>query len=178
MDTTQTLVVDADVYLDLIAGGLLRGLFRLPYTVLAPIIPCREAFGAAADTLMALGAREMAVDGATLALAAALGRRHPAYARGTRGQRGPGRAGCCLLAFAFRTNSLLVSGDRFLAAAAEAEGVPREDTLWIAEQLVIRGLIAPDTAADAYRSMHRAGRHLPWTQAERQLRRLMEETKQ
>ncbi|MGH8237518.1 MAG: hypothetical protein ACREXP_10920 [Steroidobacteraceae bacterium] len=63
----------------------------------------------------------------------------------------------------------LVTGDRRLRAAAQAEGLHLLGTLTLMEQLSEHSIARVEEIRSAYERMRRAGRRLPWDEVERQL---------
>ena len=66
----------------------------------------------------------------------------------------------------------LLTGDRNLRVAAEGEGIEVHGTLWVAERLVVAGVVSVDELRDAYAKMRASERRLPWAEVDRQLKRL------
>ena len=90
----------------------------------------------------------------------------------TKVHRRPGRIDLLALALAEQEGCALLTGDRHLRAAAEAEGVEVHGTLWLAEQAITAGALLPAELRELYRRMRDAGRRLPRQEVEAQLRRL------
>jgi hypothetical protein len=86
--------------------------------------------------------------------------------------RRPSRIDLTALALAEQEHGILVTGDRHLRLAAEAERVEVRGTLWLARRLVEERVITVAALRDAYGRMRETGRRLPWTEVERQLEEL------
>jgi predicted nucleic acid-binding protein len=156
------LVSDTNILLDWEDGGRLEVLFALGATLVVPDVLLAEELADRAERLTSLGlqARPLGPDG--IVRAAVLARTH----------RRPGRIDLLALALAEQEGCPLLTGDRDLRAAAEAEGVAFHGTLWLAEVAVTAGALAPRELRTVYRRMRDAGRRLPWKEVEAQLRRL------
>lgn len=85
--------------------------------------------------------------------------------------RGPSVNDLFALVLAQSLDCPLLSGDRQLSAAAEAEGVEVRGTLWLVETLVLARLINAERAAEAYEAMRHDGSRLPWDEIDVQVRR-------
>jgi hypothetical protein len=85
--------------------------------------------------------------------------------------RGPSINDLFALALARSMNCPLLSGDRSLRIAAEAEHVEVRGTLWLVDILLRSGRIGVDRATEAYRAMREDGSRLPWGEVEAQIKR-------
>ena len=63
----------------------------------------------------------------------------------------------------------LLTGDKDLKAAAEAENIKVRGTLWLVNEMVQAGKITVHIARNAYQLMRAHGRKLPWDMAEQML---------
>jgi predicted nucleic acid-binding protein len=63
----------------------------------------------------------------------------------------------------------LLTGDKALKAAADAENVEVHGTLWLITEMVRQGRISTQVTRGAYHRMRSNGRRLPWDKAERLL---------
>jgi predicted nucleic acid-binding protein len=66
----------------------------------------------------------------------------------------------------------LLTGDKDLREAAEAEGVEVRGTLWLVTEMVRSQKISAQVARAAYQRMRDSGRRLPWELAEQMLAEL------
>lgn len=89
--------------------------------------------------------------------------------------RKPSRLDLAALALAEQEGCPLLSGDRHLREAAEAERVEVHGTLWLAERLVRAKLVSLSELTRGYARMKDAGRRLPWDAVDQQLARLRAE---
>lgn len=156
------LVSDTNILLDWEDGGRLDVLFALGSTLAVPDVLLAEELSDRAERLVGLGLQVRSLGSEGIVRAAALMRVH----------RKPSRMDLLALALAQQELCPLLTGDRDLRAAAEAEGVAVHGTLWVAERAVVGGVLTPAELRAVYRHMRDAGRRLPWRECEVQLRRL------
>jgi len=160
----QALVIsDANILIDMEAGGLLRPMFRLDYRFAVPDVSFDIELRQFHPGLIRLGLRRMELSGESVRYIETLA--SDARARGV------GRYDLFALALARQENCLLLTGDTLMRTLAEDEGREVHGTLWLVEQMVSAGLIKPKRARQAYDAMQTAGRRLPWEEVEEQLRR-------
>lgn len=79
----------------------------------------------------------------------------------TRIYRRPSPEDLSLLVVAKRENMLLITDDKALRLASEAEGIEVHGTLWILDQLVALGVVESEHAYRALRAMEEAGGRFP-----------------
>lgn len=156
------LISDANIFIDFEEGGLLRELFALPERVGVPDILFEDELRAQHEHLLQHGLLLFELGSAAVERTVELTARY----------RHPSRLDVAALALAEQERCPLLTGDRHLRVAAEAEGVEVRGTLWLAERLVVEGIITVDQLTEAYDRMKAASRRLPWSDVERQLRRL------
>ena len=127
----RLIVTDANIIIDLSAGGLLELLFRLPDVELCvPDILYVNELAANYGQLPALGLQVVPMDGPAIAEADALGPKHRQLSAND----------CLAFVLARRTNATLLTGDRRLREVAERAGVQVHGTLWATEQMLTRKL--------------------------------------
>lgn len=156
------LVSDTNILLDWDEGGRLEVLFAIGATLAVPDALLGEELDDHADRLRALGLQARVLRSEGVVRAAALAMVH----------RRPGRIDLLALALAEQEACPLLTGDRHLRSAAEAEGVTVHGTLWLAERAVETGALTIEELGEVYQRMRDAGRRLPWREVEAQLRRL------
>ena len=156
------LIRDTNILLDWEDGGRLDALFSLGATLAVPDLLLAEELADRADRLRALGLVVRPLGAAGIGRAAALARKH----------RKPSRIDLLALALAEQERCPLLTGDRDLRVAAEAEGVVVHGTLWLAEQAVAVGALPATALREVYRRMWATGRRLPWKTVDAQLRRM------
>ncbi len=158
----RLVVTDANVIIDLAAGALLEDMFRLPEVEFCvPDILYVEELAERYGVLPALGLTVMTQPAEDVARVEQLRARF----------RGPSVNDLFALVLAQSLDCPLLSGDRQLRAAAEAEGVEVRGTLWLVETLVRAQLINAGRASAAYEAMRQDGSRLPWDEVDAQIRR-------
>lgn len=79
------------------------------------------------------------------------------------------------LALAKQEGCPLLTGDQDLKAAAQAEDVPVNGTVWLLQMMVENHLLSVDEAITALTLMKESKRRLPWADAERILNGLRQD---
>jgi predicted nucleic acid-binding protein len=153
------LVGDANIFIDFAATELTPLLFRLDDELLVPDILYEEELAAVHSHLLELGLQTRPMTGEHVDQAMQLQKKYS----------GPSTNDLLALTLAQSIACPLVSGDRRLRTAAQAEGVEVIGTLALVGRLVERNLINVDQAEQAYTAMKKANRRLPWTEVEAQL---------
>jgi len=160
----QALVIsDANILIDMEAGGLLHPMFRLDYQFSVPDVLFEVELRQHHPGLIRLGLRRMELTGESVRYVETLA--SDARAKGV------ARYDLFALALSRQENCLLLTGDTLMRTLAEDEGREVHGTLWLVEQMVCMGLIKPKRARQAYDAMRKADRRLPWEEVEEQLRR-------
>lgn len=154
------LVHDANVLIDLNEGGLLQALFRAPWRIVTPNALFHRELEASHAEFIELGLELLEVDGEWVL-------RSTQWAQAYRQTSAMDRL---CLALALQENCPLVTGDRRLQKAAQAEGCPVHGTLWLVEGLIDQRLVTTRQALMAYDAMEQAGRRLPFGRARQRLR--------
>ncbi len=153
------LISDANILIDMDVGGLLAPMFSMEYRFAVPDVLYVYELEPQHIGLLDLGLESMTLDADAVANVMTLTRRYPR----------PGRIDLFALALAAAEACPLLTGDKDLRAAAEAEGVEVCGTLWLVTEMVRTGKISTTVARAAYQRMRDSGRRLPWDQAERML---------
>ena len=160
----STLVIsDANVLLDMDAGGLLEPMFRLGLRFAAPDVLIARELQREEARLRDLGLRVLEVrsEGVkymeTLAADAA--------------SRGVGRLDLFAVALCRQENGTLLTGDARLRVLAERESLEVHGTLWLVDTLIAARRIRAPRVRRSYAAMREVGRRLPWDEVERQIRK-------
>lgn len=161
----QLLISDANILIDLEEGQLIELMFQLPYQFSIPDILFVEELEDEHAALLGYGLQLAELSSVTMTYALEL---IPRYSKASRND-------CFALALASQENCTLLTGDRELKKAAEAEAVVVSGTIWLIEQMIHQGLINVDQARQAYQNMRAAGRRLPWAIAEAILNEIEEQ---
>lgn len=152
-------ISDANVLIDLDEAELLPAFFSLPDRFAVPDVLFYEELADQHPSLPEMGLLLLSLSGDSVLESVRL---VGLYAK-------PSRIDLLALALAKQEGSPLVTGDRRLREAANAEGVTVHGTLWVMERLVSAGRVTVEEAESAYRRMREAGSRLPWDEVEAQL---------
>lgn len=155
----QVLISDANILIDLEEGLLLDQIFALPFVFKIPDVLFVEELSDQHGHLLGLGLQLGELNGDSLMHVFELRDQYPK----------PSSNDCFALALAKQENCPLVTGDRNLRRAAEAEQVEVYGTLWLVERLVENETINKTQAHAAYERMEERGRRLPWNEAHQRI---------
>ena len=160
----RLLISDANILIDMNAGGLLRPMFQLDATFAVPNFLFEEELRGHHPELLRLGLKSLELQEQAVKYADQLVRRHIAL--------GASINDLLALALAWQEKCPLLTGDARLRDVGKQESVEVHGTLWLVGQMVdARVIVARQTTA-AYRKMQEAGRRLPWDEVEEQLHKL------
>jgi predicted nucleic acid-binding protein len=149
------LISDANILIDMDTGGLLAPTFNMEYRFAVPDVLYHDELMEQHAGLLDMGLEAMTMDGDLVARVGQLAQRY----------RRPGRNDLFALALAAHQECPLLTGDKDLRAAAEAEAVEVRGTLWLVTEMVRSAKISTQVARAAYQRMRDSGRRLPWDQA-------------
>lgn len=156
------LIGDSNIFIDMVSGGLLEHMFQLPEEFAVPDVLYIEELSERHSELPAYGLRVLDMDSSVISEAVRLRTQY----------HKPSQNDLFALALASRRDCPIVTGDKYLREAAEAEGVTLVGTLWLIERMIEEGIVSVDAAEAAYDRMRSDGRRLPWPEVGRQLARL------
>ncbi|MBC7345411.1 MAG: DUF3368 domain-containing protein [Clostridia bacterium] len=154
-------VTDTNIWIDLHHGRLVAQLFELHYKFVAPDVIIAELDEPPGHFLLSLGLQQCSLSGEQVAQVESLAKKY----------RGPSPKDLFALVLAKDLKAILLTGDRLLCKAAEAEGVTVHGTLWILDMLITRRIILPREAAAALRKMLSSGSRLPEQECQARLKR-------
>lgn len=160
------LISDANILIDMEVSGLLAPMFSMEYRFAVPDVLYVEELERQHAGLLALGLRSVTLQDHLVAQVAALSQRY----------RRPSRNDLFALVLAASEACSLLTGDRDLRLAAEAEGVATRGTIWLVTEMARTGKISTHIARAAYQRMRDSGRRLPWDEAEHLLNGLDAQT--
>jgi hypothetical protein len=162
----RLVVTDANIIIDLDAGGLLGEIFRLPgIEFCTPDVLYLEELAQQYGALPGLGLKVISQPPESVGYVTEMRTRY----------RGPSTNDLFALALARTLQCPLLSGDRPLRLAADAEGIEIHGTLWLVEALRQANLITISRMIAAYEAMQRDGSRLPWDAIRAQIRRWEED---
>lgn len=156
------LISDANVLIDIEIGGLIAPMFSLEFQFAVPDVLFYEELDGQHAYLLDMGLEARELDEVMVSRVSVLAAQ---YTR-------PGRNDLFALALAEHEKCPLVTGDKDLKAAAEAENIEVRGTIWLVNEMVRTGKISVQVARHAYELMRDHGRRLPWAQAEQLLTEL------
>lgn len=155
----HVLISDANILIDLEVGGLIEGMFALPYEFMTPDILFEQELRRNHAHLLKLGLRLGELTGESMVYAYQLNAQNFQ----------PSLNDAFALALAKQQNCPLLTGDLNLRKMAENEAVIVKGTLWLVEQLVIHSVISVEMALSAYDQMASQGRRLPFEMAKQRI---------
>lgn len=158
----RLVVTDANVIIDLDAGGLLE--IALHYADIEYCVPDVLYIEELADyygRLPGLGLKVLPQPSDAVQYVEQL---RPRFS-------GPSSNDLFTLALARNLGCALLSGDGALREAARVEGVELHGTIWLLEQLLTAQVVTFDQVADAYDAMRVDGSRLPWEDTRNQVLR-------
>lgn len=155
----QLLISDANIIIDIEAGGLVNQMFRLEYRFGVPDVlfdlELREQHG----HLVTLGLEVLEVQSEAVRYAETLRERY----------RATGAMDLLALALARQECCPLLSGDKALRQVAKKEGVDVKGTIWLVGEMLQAKVVTRKQARAAYAVMLSDGRRLPETEIKKQL---------
>ncbi len=160
----QLLISDANILIDIEEGGLVTLFFKLPYEFCVPDVLYYEELEDQHSHLCELGLSLRELSAKSLSRVSAIKAK---YAK-------PSTTDVFALLLAQQESCPLLSGDKDLRDAAQAELIDVRGTLWLVEELVQQGVINTNQALEAYAKMKAAGRRLPWPQAVKRIRQMQD----
>ena len=153
------LISDANILIDIEIGGLVAPMFSLDYQFAVPDILFYEELEGQHAHLLDMGLQPKDLDEAMVARVSEFAVQYPR----------PGRNDLFALVLAASEECPLLTGDKDLKAAAEAENVEVRGTLWLVTEMARTGKISTHVARNAYQLMRAHDRRLPWDTAEQML---------
>lgn len=158
-DERRPCVLDANVLLDL-AHGQCLGLLTIPVFRFMVAVTARREARDVPDDALATFVAVVDLDGAEVAASAKI--------RAER--RALSVADADSLVLCQRSQALLLTGDRAMRTAAEALGIMPHGVLWLLDQAIEQGDLAPADAAGSLERMVAAGARLPDGEVQARLR--------
>jgi predicted nucleic acid-binding protein len=158
----RLVVTDANVFIDMEVAGVLEDMFRLEAVDFAvPNVLYIEELAAHHSRLPGLGLQIISLEPDAIEYAETL---KPKYRKASQND-------LFALALAKAQACALLTGDRRLREAADAEAVEVHGTVWLMEQLLGQKLLDGARAKECYERMQKDGSRLPWPDIEEQLAR-------
>lgn len=167
----RLLISDANILIDMEAGGLMLSLFKLPMQFGIPDLLYYEEIEPGTPGLDALGLEIMEVSGEFVTFSEELPTRHNHLLPAKNGPK-PNHNDYLALALAKQEACTLLTGDSNLRIVATKEGVPVMGTIGLLEAMVRNHLLSVVDALSALEQMKMRHRRLPWADAEKILNEL------
>lgn len=156
------LISDSNIIIDMEVGGVLDHMFRLPDTFGVPDILYVEELAAQHSELLGLGLEVLKLEAEFVAEAYRLRENY----------NKPGMNDLFALALAKQEKCPLLTGDKNLREVASEEEVVVNGTLWLVQRLFDERVIHLEVIVEAYELMKRDGRRLPWSDVDKQIRKM------
>jgi len=151
MTLPSILITDTNIWIDLENGRILTEIFRLPYQFLTVDFAISELVRPDWNTLEQLGLQSYGLSPESVQEIFVLRPSHQSLSI----------TDLAALLLARTLGATLVSGDRHLNKLARAQGIPVHGVLWILDEMVKHGVLAPNHAANALKQMVNGGARLP-----------------
>lgn len=161
--TKRLLISDANILIDMEAGGIIGQMFQLDATFAVPDTLFEEELREHHGGWLVLGLQTLELSAKSVAHASTLIAKHA--------RSGASINDLLALTLAWQEQTALLTGDSKLRSVAQVENFTVHGTLWLTEQLLSAKILTVRQAESAYKKMKAAGRRLPWDEVERQLRR-------
>jgi len=156
-----TCVLDTSICVDLSNAGILNLAFRLPHRFLLPDAIASECGHPTEDELVQAGAQIVSLSSKHIALVADYAGRF----------KGPSTNDLFALSYSKIEGHVLLTGDKSLRSAADAENVPVHGVLWLLDELVSGTVLSAADAIVALNRMRNTGSWLPADECEKRIRR-------
>ena len=156
------LVSDANIFIDMYVGDLIRPMFRLDDIFATPDVLYREELEQHHPELPGLGLRVERLSSKGVAEVERLSLLY----------EGPSTNDLFAVALAKEKQWPLLSGDRHVRDVGVAEDVEIHGTLWLIERMIASGTLTLARARASFDLMRNGARRLPWPEFEALLVRL------
>ena len=155
----NVLISDANIFIDLIEGGLLEELFQLEQTIkTSDILFYEELEQNHADLLVKGLILVELVEDSMIYFESLLQK-----------AEGPSTNDCFAMVTAWQEKCPLLTGDRALKELAESEKVEVKGTVWVVFEMLNQNVISLEHARTAFTKMKISKRRLPWRTIEKML---------
>jgi predicted nucleic acid-binding protein len=162
------LISDANILIDMEAGGLIEMLFQLPVQLGIPDVLYYEEIEEGSPVLEQLGLQIMEVSGDYVKYSEQLPNQYNHTLSAKLGAK-PSHNDYLALALAKQESCMLLTGDNNLRIVAEKESVTVMGTIGLLCAMVEHQLLNVDDTLNALYKMKDGKRRLPWLEAEKRL---------
>lgn len=160
----KLLISDANILIDVIAGGIMDEMFALDYEFGVPDVLFHYELKDQHPELPGKGLKVLELAAAAIADTFQLNAKHV--------KSGVSNIDCMALALARQEDCTLLTGDGALRQVALDEGSIVRGTLWLVEEMFNAGLVDLTKVRAVYTAMKADGSRLPWDEVEKQIKRL------
>ncbi len=157
----RLLISDANILIDMEAGGLIDAMFSLSYEYATPTMLYEQELMPYYADLPEKGLKLLELEPASIERMGTLGRKYT----------GVSSYDLAALSLAEQVSAPLLTGDGKLRQVCLEENVDVHGTVWIVGETLIAGTKTVDEARLAYQRMETDGSRLPWDEVEKQLKR-------
>jgi len=157
MDSPRAVITDANIWIDLHRGGVTAETFKLDLVFKTPDLVAREILSPPAASLQRRGLQVVELPGVRVLEIIQMARKYPR----------PSRPDLSALVLAASEGAILLTGDKALRAAGEAEGIEVRGVLWLLERMVACSVLTGARAITALQRMLKSGARLPQPDCER-----------
>lgn len=158
----KLLISDANILIDMIAGGVLEQMFSLDYKFAVPDVLFHEELKEQHPELPEKGLDILELAEAAILDTVQLSAKHA--------RAGISNNDYLALALARQEDCPLLTGDAALRQVSILENVEGRGTLWLMGELIEAKVITIDHAASAYDAMRADGSRLPWSDVDAQIK--------
>lgn len=159
----KLLISDANILIDVMAGGILEEIFSLDYKFAVPDVLFHEELREQHPDLPDMGLTILALGEAAIIDTAQLGVRHA--------RSGVSNNDCLAMALARQESCPLLTGDNALRQVSILEEVEVRGTVWLMGELLESGVVDVGRAESAYDAMRTDGSRLPWKEVDAQIKK-------
>lgn len=157
----QLLISDANILIDMEAGGLIDVMFNLTYEFATPNILYEQELAPYHPDLIEKGLQLMELEPGGIERMDDLGKQYT----------GVSSYDLAALSLAQQVAAPLLTGDGKLRQVCMEENVEVYGAIWLVGETLISGQITTSQARVAYQLMEEDGSRLPWAEVDKQLKR-------
>ncbi|MEQ1935844.1 MAG: PIN domain-containing protein [Fimbriimonadaceae bacterium] len=157
----QLLISDANILIDMGAGGLIKAMFKLDCSFAVPDILFEEELKEQHAELPGFGLKILELGEEAVTYAEELSVKYE--------KSGAGRNDLIALALAAQEKCPLLTGDSHLREVCVDQKVDVHGTIWLVGKMIEQKVIGIAAARRAYSAMRKADRRLPWDEVNKQL---------
>lgn len=154
-------VTDANIWIDVHNGGLVREIFRLPLQFIAPDLVIEELESPDSNLLMQQGLQRGKLDSNDVMQLLSLSQRHRSRVS---------TEDLAALVLARKLQVMLLTGDSNLTRIAKSYRLQVHGILWLLDEIVRLQIISPQSGRLALKKILNGGARLPRTECDKRLK--------